>query len=170
MPTAYIWESDSRDRRVFWLILASDQNVADLILGIHCHMLSIHSVLPCTNALLRKIGWLVLDNIWQWIPRSRSATFWSEARISQNTRLSQESDSHIYAVSIPPRSYKSLGWGSDNHVRMVKRRKPVYTTVWQRIMRIDDINEPNASTCEPGKWSWWALVPFFSNNGTAPVI
>ena len=50
-----------RDRRVFWLILDSDQNVADLILGIHCHMLSIHSVLPCTNVLLRKIGWLVLE-------------------------------------------------------------------------------------------------------------
>ena len=83
---------------------------------------------------------LWIDSIWQWIPRIRSATFWSEARISQNTRLSRESDSHIYAVSIPPRSYKSLGWGSDNHVRMVKRRKPVYTAVWQRIMRIDDIN------------------------------
>ena len=66
---------------------------------------------------------LWIDNIWQWIPRIRSATFWSEARISQNTRLSRESDSHIYAVSIPPRSYKSLGWGSDNHMRMVKRRK-----------------------------------------------
>ena len=104
---------------------------------------------------------LWIDSIWQCIPRIRSATFWSEARISQNTRLSRESDSHIYAVSILPRSYKSLGWGSDNHVRMVKRRKPVYTAVWQRIMRIDDINELNASTCEPGKWSWWALVPFF---------
>ena len=33
----------------------------DLILGIHCHMLSIHNVLPCTNVLLRKIGWLVLE-------------------------------------------------------------------------------------------------------------
>ena len=61
MLTAYIWESDSRDRRVFWLILASDQNVADLILGIHCHMLSIHNVLPCTNVLLRNICWLVLE-------------------------------------------------------------------------------------------------------------
>ena len=50
-----------RDRRVFWLILDSDQNVADLILGIHCHMLSIHSVLPCTNVLLRNICWLVLE-------------------------------------------------------------------------------------------------------------
>ena len=53
-----------------------------------------------------------------------------------------------YAVSIPPRSYKSLGWGSDNHVRMVKRRRPIYTAVWQRIMRIDDINELSTSTCE----------------------
>ena len=111
-----------------------------------------------------------IDSIWQWIPRIRSATFWSEARIRQNTRLSRESDSHIYAVSIPPRSYKSLGWGSDNHVRMVNRRKPIYTAAWQRIMRIDDINELNTSTCEPGKWSWWALVPFFSNDGTTPVI
>ena len=57
----YILESGSRDRRVFWLILASDQNVADLILGNHCHMQSIHSVLPCTNVLLRNICWLVLE-------------------------------------------------------------------------------------------------------------
>ena len=78
---------------------------------------------------------------------------------SEYTSVS-ESGPHIYAMSIPSRSYKSLGWGSDNHVRMVKRRKPVYTAVWQRIMRIDDINELNTSTREPGKWSWWALVPF----------
>ena len=77
---------------------------------------------------------------------------------------------YIYAMSIPSRSYKSLGWGSDNHVRVVTRIKLVYTTVWQRIMRIDDINELNTSTREPGKWSWWALVPFFSNDGTTPVI
>ena len=50
-----------RDRCVFWLILDSDQNVADLIFGIHCHMLSIHSVLSCTNVLLRNICWLVLE-------------------------------------------------------------------------------------------------------------
>ena len=37
-------------------------------------------------------------------------------------------------------------------------------------MRIDDINELHASTYEPGKWSWWALVPFFSNDGTTPMI
>ena len=37
--------------------------------------------------------------------------------------------SYIYAMSIPSRSYKSLGWGSDNHVRMTKRRKPIYTAV-----------------------------------------
>lgn len=43
------------------MILASDQTVAHLILGIHSHMLSIHSVLPCTNVLLGKIGWLVLE-------------------------------------------------------------------------------------------------------------
>ena len=78
---------------------------------------------------------------------------------SEYTSIS-ESGPHIYAMSIPSRSYKSLGWGSDNHVRMVKRRKPVYTAVWQRIMRIDDINELKTSTREPGKWSWWALVPF----------
>ena len=59
-----------------------------------------------------------------------------------------ESGPHIYAMSIPSISYKSLGWGSDNHVRMVKRRKPVYTAVWQRIMRIDDINDLHTSTCE----------------------
>ena len=100
------------------------------------------------NKTLVQGSTLWIDSIWQWIPRIRSATFWSEARISHNARLSRESDSHIYGVSIPPRSYKSLGWGSDNHVRMVKRRKPVYTAVWQRIMRIDDINELNASTCE----------------------
>ena len=32
---------------------------------------------------------LWIDSIWQWIPRIRSATFWSESRISQNTRLSR---------------------------------------------------------------------------------
>ena len=71
-----------------------------------------------------------------------------------------ESGPHIYARSIPPRSYKSLRWGSNNHVRVVTRTKLVYTIVWLRIMRIDDINELNTSTREPGKWSWWALVPF----------
>ena len=81
-----------------------------------------------------------------------------------------ESGPHIYAMSIPSRSYKSLGWGYDNHMRMVNWRKPIYTVVWQRIMRIDDINELNTSTREPGKWFWWALVPFFSNDGTTPVI
>ena len=113
---------------------------------------------------------LWIDSIWQWIPRIRLATFWSEARISQNTRLSRESDSHIYAVSIPPRSYKSLGWGSDNHVRMVTRIKSGYTAVWQRIMRIDDINELNTSTCEPGKMIPVSSCPLFSNDGTMPVI
>ena len=110
---------------------------------------------------------LWIDSIWQWIPRIRSATFWSESRISQNTRLSRNK---VYAMSIPPRSYKSLRWESDNHVRMVTRIKPVYTIVWQMIMRSDDINELNTSTREPGKWSWWALVPFFSNNDSTPVI
>ena len=78
---------------------------------------------------------------------------------SEYTSVS-ESGPHIYAMSIPSRSYKSLGWGSDNHVRMIKRRKPVYTTIWQRIMSIDDLTEIRTSTREPGKWSWWALVPF----------
>ena len=55
---------------------------------------------------------------------------------------------HINAMSIPSRSYKSVGWGSDNHMRMVNRRKPVYTAMWQRIMRIDDINELHTGTGE----------------------
>ena len=57
-------------------------------------------------------------------PRIRAAIVWPEARISQNTCLSQESDSHIYAVSIPPRSCKSLESRFDRHMRIVKRRKP----------------------------------------------
>ena len=60
---AYIWESESRSRLVFWLILVSDQTVADLVLRIHCHMLSIYSVLSCTSAVLRTIGWLMLETI-----------------------------------------------------------------------------------------------------------
>ena len=47
--------------RDIYTCILTDQNVADLILGIHCHMLSIHSVLSCTKVLLRKIGWLVLE-------------------------------------------------------------------------------------------------------------
>ena len=47
---------------------------------------------------------------------------------SEYTSVS-ESGPHIYAMSIPSRSYKSLVCESDNHVRMVKRRKPVYTIV-----------------------------------------
>ena len=37
-------------------------------------------------------------------------------------------------------------------------------------MRIDDNTELCTSIGEPGIWSWWALVPFFSNDGTTPVI
>ena len=65
-----------------------------------------------------------LDNIWQHIARIRSATVWSEARISQKISLPRESDAHIYAVSIPPRSCKSLESRFDRHMRIVKRRKP----------------------------------------------
>ena len=103
---------------------------------------------------------LWIDSIWKWIPRIRSATFWSEIKNQSEYTSVSESGPHIYAMSIPSRSFKSLGWGSDNHVRMITRRKPAYTIVWQRIMRINDINELNTSTCELGKWSWWVLVPF----------
>ena len=58
---AYIWESDSQGRWVFWLILAADQTVADLVLGIHCYMLSTYSVLSCTSVVLRTIGWVMLE-------------------------------------------------------------------------------------------------------------
>ena len=43
-----------------WFLILT-QNVADLILGIHYHLLSIHSILPCTNVLLRSICLLVLE-------------------------------------------------------------------------------------------------------------
>ena len=59
----YKWEFNSWGRLVSWLILASDQTVANLILGIHGHMLSICRVISCTNVVLRKIGWLMLETI-----------------------------------------------------------------------------------------------------------
>ena len=36
----------------------------------------------------------------------------------------------------------------------------IYTSMWQRTMKIDDNSEFWTSTCEPGIWSWWTLVDF----------
>ena len=36
----------------------------------------------------------------------------------------------------------------------------IYTSVWQRTMKIDDNTKLYTRTGEPGIWAWWALVYF----------
>ena len=47
---------------MFCLILVLDPTVADLPLGKHCHMLTIHSLMSCTSVILKKIGQLAFGN------------------------------------------------------------------------------------------------------------
>ena len=112
---------------------------------------------------------LWIDSIWQWIPRIRSATFWSEARISQNTRLSRN-QVLIY-----------MQWAY--HQDLTSHSDEDLTTTWGWL-REESQYTPQ---CDKGLWGLttsmssiqvlvnWKMIlmspcPCFSNDGTTPVI
>ena len=113
---------------------------------------------------------LWIDSIWQWIPRIRSATVWSEARISQNTRLSQNQVliymQWAYNQDRTSHSDEDLtttwGW---------LREESQYTPqcdkgLWGLTTSMSSIEVPVNLENDPGE----PLSPFFSNESTTPVI
>ena len=78
---------------------------------------------------------LWVGSIWQCIPRIRSATGWSEARISQKTSLPQELNSHLYCehaaklLQVSGTMVKAR-WESGNLTSHARIRKSVIHLSW----------------------------------------
>ena len=89
--------SDSQGIPLFWLIFVSDETVADLPLGKHCHMLTIHNLMSCTSVVQKNTGKLafgsnrgiVLRKVWGLMLEAIGGYLIEEIRVS-------------YLISFPP--------------------------------------------------------------------
>ena len=112
---------------------------------------------------------LWIDSIWQWIPRIRSATFWSESRISQNTRLRNQALIYMrwaYHQDLTSHSDEDLttAWG---WVREESQYTPQCDKgLWGLTTSMSSIQVPVNLENDPDE----PLSLFFSNDGTTPVI
>ena len=104
---------------------------------------------------------LLVGSIWQCIPRIRSATVWSEARISQKTSLPRELNSHLYCVHAAKLLQVSgtmvkARWESRNLTSHARIRKFVIHLSWwcknRQVLEKDNMRQQILSVLRKSSW------------------